>query len=109
MKPQGWQVAEPGYVDSPAGRVDPFVRRQYVEPHPDDEVIRRHSGKFDVGEVACLTGATVGADKVLGRQIVGPVRFDDMYRDAVVVLVETGQDVPQRMSTSYSPARSAST
>lgn len=43
--------------------------------------------------MACLTGATVGADKVLGRQIVGTVRSGDMHRDAVVVLVETGHDV----------------
>ena len=42
---------------------------------------------------ACLTGATVGSDKVLRRQVVGTVRSGDMYRDAVVVLVETGQDV----------------
>ena len=43
--------------------------------------------------MAGLTGATVGADKVLGRQIVGTVQAGDMHRDAVVVLVETGHDV----------------
>jgi hypothetical protein len=37
--------------------------------------------------------ATVGADEVLRRQIVGTVRAGDMYRDAVIVLVETGQGV----------------
>ena len=93
MKPQGWKTIGPGYVERPVNRIDPFVWRQYVEPHADDEVIRRHPGKFDAGEVACLTGAAVGADKVIGRQIVGTVRSDDMYRDAVVVLVDTGQDV----------------
>ena len=71
----------------------PFVRRHDVERHSDDQVIGEHPGKVDAGEMACLAGATVGADKVLRRQIVGAIRAGDMYRDAVVVLVETRQSV----------------
>jgi len=40
--------------------------------------------------------ATSAADEVLCRQIVGTVRAGDMYRDAVVVLVETDQGVTPR-------------
>ena len=37
--------------------------------------------------------ATVGADEVLGPQIVGTVRPGDMHGDAVFVLIETGHDM----------------
>ena len=88
MEPQWWDG-----TGRSAGWGHPFVRRHHVEPHPHDQVIRRHPGKVDAGEVACLTGATVGADKVLGRQIVSTIRTGDMYRDAVVMLVKTRQGV----------------
>jgi hypothetical protein len=43
--------------------------------------------------VAREAGAAVGADEVLGGQIVGAIRAGDMDGDAVVVVVETGQGV----------------
>jgi hypothetical protein len=78
---------------SAADGVDPFVRRQHVERHPRDHVIRRHAGKIDTGQFACRAAATVGADEILRRQLVGAVRVGDVDRDTVGVLVEANQPV----------------
>ena len=92
MKPQGWQGSD-GCVRCRAEGLNPVARRSYVEPHSDDQVVRRHPGKVDACEVAREAGAAVGADEVLGGQIVGAVGAGDMDGDAVVVVVETGQGV----------------
>lgn len=43
--------------------------------------------------MAYFAGAAVGADKVLGRHVVGTVRPVDMNCDAFVLLIETGHGV----------------
>lgn len=88
MESLGWEVIGPGPVNN---WLTPFVRRQHVEPDPDDQVSGRHTGEIDACEMAGFAVTTVGADKVFRRQIVGTVWAGDMDRDAAVVLVETGQ------------------
>ena len=91
MEPQGRKRIGPVRIRRGADRVHPFVRRHHVESHSDHQVIRRHAGEVDAREVACPAGAAVGADEVLGGQIVRAVRPGDMHRHGVVVLVETRQ------------------
>ena len=91
MESLGWELIGLRCVGCPGDWGKPFVRRHHVEPDPDNQVIGRHTGKVDAGEMPCFAMTTVGADKVLGRQIVGTIRAGDMQRDAVVVLVEASQ------------------
>ncbi|GLE52058.1 hypothetical protein ATCCBAA256_16330 [Mycobacterium montefiorense] len=93
MKLQGWHSAKPGDVQLAADWVDPVRRRQYVETHPGDHVVRRHPGKIDAGQFAGHAGTAVGADEVLGPQLIGAVRRVDLHHDAGCVLIETGQCV----------------
>ena len=94
IEPKRWDATETGHVQGSAHRINPFSRRQHVESHPGDHVIRRHPGKIDARELAGDTGATVGANQVLGHQLVGTIRTGHLNGDAVVMLIETRQRVP---------------
>src|SRR6202012_4086105 len=90
MEPLGRKVIGPGCGDD---WFELFVGWHHVDADPDDEVVRRHAGEIDAGEVARFAVATVGADEVLGRQVVGAVGAGDVDRDVVITLFETGQGV----------------
>src|SRR6201999_3605168 len=50
-------------------RAEPFGRRYDIEPDPNNQVVGRHAGKIDTGEMARHAVATVGADEIFSRQI----------------------------------------
>ena len=108
MEPQRGDATEAGHVQRAADRIDPLGRRQHVESHPGDHVVRRHAREIDARQLAGRAGDAVGADEVLGPQLVVTIRPADVHRDAVGVLVEAGKPVPQRASAWYWVARSAS-
>ena len=94
MEPQRRDAAKAWHVQRAADRIDPFGRRQHVEPHPGDRIVRRHAREIDACQLAGRAGAAVGADEVLGPQVVVAVRPADAHRDAVGVLVEASERVP---------------
>ena len=91
MEPQGRDATKPGHVQRAADRIDPFGRRQHVESHPCHHVVRRHPGEIDTGQLAGHAGAAVGADRGTWPSARRHHPARDVHRDAVVVLVETGQ------------------
>ena len=94
MEPQWRDTAEAGDVQRAADRIDPLGRRQHVESHPGDRIVRRHALEIDACQLAGRAGAAVGADEILRPQLVVTIGPADVHGDAVGVLVEAGKPVP---------------